>query len=101
VIHKCIAKNQNVDTAVTVIEKERNETGDVSITLVVTAVHAPRARAEDKDTERDTLRRIGDLPIDLYWCSPTPPSKEPSMFVSAVEPYENIKSLYYTTEYIV
>jgi hypothetical protein len=75
VIDKCIAKNQNIDTAVTVIEKERNETGDVSITLVMTVVHAPRTRTEEKDTDIDTLRRIRDLLIDLYWCLPTPPSK--------------------------
>jgi hypothetical protein len=55
VIYKCISKNQNVDTAVTAIEKERNETGDVSITLVMTDVHAPRARSEEKDTDIDTL----------------------------------------------
>jgi hypothetical protein len=101
VIYKCISKNQNVDTVVTVIEKERNETGDVSVTLVMTAVHALRARSEEKDTYIDTLMRIGDLPIDLYWCLPTPRSKKSSMFVSVVEPYENIKSLYYTIEYIV
>jgi hypothetical protein len=70
VIYKCIAKHQNVDTAI--VEKERDEIGDVSITLVMTAVHAPRARAQEKDTDIDTLRGIGDLPIDLYWCFPTP-----------------------------